>query len=501
MPGEGVLDRPPLVRAEAVVQHVVGDDDAVGGVRDPERVIQRAREAAWMPADEAVPVGEPLAGLRTVQAAAVLGAPVVAVRRAQDPAARRDGVLLFAGDQVGGGDHGRVHAHAGAAQSLGMADPAAEQRAVVVAVRELRGDAAVRLGPDLVEDRLLRAERPPPERGQLVAADEEAEGQPAGQRVSDGRGGLGRLRERNRGYVPPRRGAQIERPDLGVLEAHRHRPQRHVVQRARPAQQDPEKVGADLPPLDPPVGPLGDRHTHGPQDARPRQVRAEGDPLAESLPSALAAGDRDRTAVIHQCGDFEIRVAVPQQLRHDLPVLADQEVEAALQRQAAGLVCLQVPEAQPRRGAAVRELGRPSPRELPRGSVIGARLRRPVEDRSGRHGGGIGHDPPLGRLDTLFVPAELDHGVALVDVPPGSVGGAGHCANRELRRPHAGLPARQTDAANRRPAGARTARLHVVQPQPHRVLALPVHAEGGRPQTGSAGIQDFQQDALGGAAW
>ena len=160
--GEGLLDRPALFRAEAVVQHVVGDDDAEGGVRDPEGMVQRAREPARMPADEAVPVGQSLAGLRPVQAAAVLGAPVVAVSRAQDPPASRDGVLLFAGDQVGGGDHGRVHSHPGAAQTLGMADPATEQRAVVVAVRQLRGDAAVRLGPDLSEDGLLWAESPPP---------------------------------------------------------------------------------------------------------------------------------------------------------------------------------------------------------------------------------------------------------------------------------------------------------------------------------------------------
>ena len=455
---------------------------------------------ARMPADEAVPVGQSLAGLRPVQAAAVLGAPVVAVRRAQDPAAGGDGVLLLAGDQVGGGDHRGVHPHAGAAQALRMADPAAEQRAVVVAVGQLRGDAAVRLGPYLVEDRCQRTVRPPPERGQLVAADEEAEGHPVGQRVSDRRGGLRGLHERNRGHLPLRRGARIERPDFGVLQPHRHRPQRHVVQRARPAQQDPEQVRADLAPLDPPVGAFGDRDTDRPQDARAPQVGAEGNPLAESLPSALAAGDRDRTAVIHQCGDFELRVAVPQQLRHDLPILADRHVEPALQRQAAGLVCLQIAEAQPRRRAAVRELVRTSPREFPGGPVVGARLRRPVEDRAGRHRGGVGHDAPFGRPDALFVRAELDHGVALVDVPPGFIRGTGHGACHELRRPHARLPARQTDAPHCRPAVVRTARLHVVQPQPHRIVARPVHAEGGRPYTSPAGVQHFQQNALGGAA-
>ena len=104
------------------------------------------------------------------------------------------------------------------------------------------------------------------------------------------------------------------------------------------------------------------------------------------------------------------------------------EVETALQRQAAGFVSLQEPEAQPRRGAAVGELGRTSPRELPGGSMIGARLRRPAEDRAGRDRGGVGHDPPLVRPHALFVPAELDHRVAVVDLPPGSVHGAGQVA-------------------------------------------------------------------------
>ena len=57
-------------------------------------------------------------------------------------------------------------------------------------------------------------------------------------------------------------------------------------------------------------------------------------------------------------GDFDLGVAVPQQLRHDLPVLDDVEVETVFHRQAAGLVSLQEPEAEPRRGAAVGEPGR-----------------------------------------------------------------------------------------------------------------------------------------------
>ncbi len=318
--------------------------------------------------------------------------------------------------------------------------------------------------------------------------------------VADRRGGLRGLRERHRAHGSPRRGAGIDGPDFGVLEPHRQRPEGPVVQAAWPAQEDPEQIDADLAPLDPPVGALGNRDAHRPQGARPDELRAEGDPLAESLPSPLTADDRDPASAVHQCGDFEIRVAVPQQLRHDLPVRTDLEVESALHRQAARFVSLQESEAQPRRGAAVGELVRTAPRELAGGSMVGARLRRPVEERAGRHRGGVGQHPPLGRPHALFVPAKLDHRVTLVDIPPGGVHGAGHIADHELRRPQARLPARQTDAAHRRPPGVRTAGFHVVQPQPHLVLVQPIHAEDGRPQTASVRVQDFQPDALGGAA-
>jgi hypothetical protein len=76
--GESGLDFVPLRLVKTVVEHFIGGGDPMGDIGHPEMVVHVTGKAQRVPAREAVPVGQPFTGLRSVDAAPVVTPPVVA---------------------------------------------------------------------------------------------------------------------------------------------------------------------------------------------------------------------------------------------------------------------------------------------------------------------------------------------------------------------------------------------------------------------------------------